>query len=138
MLVTDGQGLPLAVHLASANCAETRLAEETVGRVRVPRRRGRPRQRPEKLVADRGYDSDPFRRWLRRKGITPCIPARSNRRGRRKSWEEEYRQRWRVERTFAWVGNFRRLALRYERLVSVYRAFFILACIIICLRKLLK
>jgi len=104
------------------------LAQETLERVRVPRRRGRPRKRPERLVADKAYDCDRFRGWLRIKG--PCIPPRRSCKGRYK-WTDEYKKRWRVERTFAWLGNFRRLAMMYE-------AFCILACIIICLRELLK
>lgn len=49
-----------------------------------------------------------------------------------------WRKRWHVERTFAWVGNFRRLVVRYERLISVYAAFLMVACILICLRTLMK
>ena len=138
MLVADGNGIPLALLIARASRAEVKLAEATLDRVRVPRRRGRPRKRPERLVADKAYDCDRLRSWLRRKGIIPCIPPRENRKGRRKRWEEEYKERWHVERTFAWVGNFRRLVVRYERLASMYEAFCILACIIICLRELLK
>ena len=64
------------------------------------------------------------------------VPRRS-RKGRRK-WADEYKKRWRVERTFAWLDNFRRLVVRWERLAMMYEAFCILACIIICLRELLK
>jgi len=76
--------------------------------------------------------------WLRRKGVIPCIPPRKNRTGRRKTWDEEYKERWHIERTFAWVGNFRRLLVRYERLISMYTAFFSVACILICLRMVVK
>jgi transposase len=138
MVATDGEGTPLAFLLAAANHAEVKLAPATLERIRVPRRRGRPRKRPEELVADRGYDSDPFREWLRRKGIRPCIPQRKNRKGRRKTWEEEYKERWHVERTFAWLGNYRRLVVRYERSLLVYEGFFTIACIMICLGRLLK
>ena len=105
MLVVDGNWIPLALSISRASKAEVKLAQETLERVRVPRRRGRPRKRPRKLVADKAYDCDRFRGWLRRKG--PCIPPRRNRKGRRK-WADEYKKRWRVERTFAWLGNFRR------------------------------
>jgi hypothetical protein len=56
MLVVDGIGLPLGFHLESANSAEVKLAEQTLGTIGVPRPRGRHKRRPEKLVADRGYD----------------------------------------------------------------------------------
>ena len=61
MLVVDGNGLPLGFHLDSANRAEVTLAEQTLDAFRVARPRGRPKRRPEKLVADRGYDSQAFR-----------------------------------------------------------------------------
>ena len=46
-----------------------------------------------------------------------------------------YRRRWKIERTFSWLGNFRRLVVRWDRLITVYRAFFHLACLIITLRQ---
>lgn len=60
MLVVDGNGLPLGFHLDSATTAEVTLAEQTFDTIRVPHPRGRPRQRPTKLVADRAYDSHGF------------------------------------------------------------------------------
>jgi transposase len=54
MLVVDGNGLPLGFHLDSANTAEVKVAEQTLDAIRVARPRGRPKRRPEKLVADRG------------------------------------------------------------------------------------
>jgi hypothetical protein len=62
--------------LASANQAEVRLAEQTLASIRVARARGRPKLRPAKLVADRGYDSAAFRLALRRRGIAMCIPPK--------------------------------------------------------------
>jgi transposase len=82
MVLVDGQRLPLGTMVASAQEAEVHLAEATVETVRVPRRRGRPRKRVRELVADRAYDSDRLRGWLRRRGIRPCIPRRRNRRQR--------------------------------------------------------
>lgn len=72
MLVVDGNGLPLGFHLDSASLAEVRLAERTLDTVRVARPRGRPKQRPAQLIADRGYDSRAFRAALRRCGIRMC------------------------------------------------------------------
>jgi putative transposase of IS4/5 family DUF4096/DDE family transposase len=76
MLVVDVNGLPLGFHLDGANRAEVRLAEQTLDTIRVARPRGRPKQRPQKLVADRGYDSSVFRRALQRRGIRMCIPPK--------------------------------------------------------------
>jgi len=68
MLVVDGNGIPPAPSISQA---EVELAQETLERVRVPRRRGRPRKRPRKLVADKAYDCDRFRGWFRSKGGDP-------------------------------------------------------------------
>ena len=139
MPVVDGNGIPLAPSISRASRTEVGLAQETLERVRVPRGRGRPRKRPRKLVADKAYDCDRFRGWLRRKGMISCIPPRRSRKGRRKRWADEFKGRWRVERMFAWLGNFRRSVVRWERPAMMYEAFCILACIIIfCLRELLK
>jgi len=142
MLVIDGHGLPLGFHLDSAQIAEVRLAERTLDTVSVARPRGRPRQRPEQLVADRGYDSGGFRRALRRRGIRMCIPPKRRpakwkaRRGRPVvAHKDEYRQRYKVERSFAWLGNFRRLLIRWEHLSRVYHGFFTMAVLLICLRR---
>jgi len=145
MLVVDSHGTPLGMHLAGANQAEVQLAERTLDRIRVTRRRGRPRTRPDRLVADRGYDSGPFRRALQRRGIRVCIPPKR----RPKSWKAKrgrpivvdsalYRERWRVERTFAWLGNRRRLLVRWERLLTVYQGFFTFALMLIAINRLLK
>jgi transposase len=108
MLVVEGQGLPLGVRVESAQKAEVRRAEAALAQVKVTRPVGRPRTRPKELVADRGYDSEALRRRLRARGIKPCIPRRRNARPRRgrKPDLSGYRQRWVVERTFAWLGAF--------------------------------
>jgi hypothetical protein len=129
MLVVDGNGLPLGFRLDSAQVAEVRLAEQTLDTIRVARPRGRPRQRPKKLVADRGCDRRGFRQALRRRGIGMCIPPKR----RPKKWRakrgrpvvarrDDYRLRYKVERSFAWLGNFRRLLIRWEHPFSVYRS----------------
>jgi hypothetical protein len=82
MVLVDGQGLPLGVRLESASPAEVTLAEATLAEVRVPRRKGRPRQKPERVIADRGYDSDPLRERLKKRGIElSCHTGRTTRNG---------------------------------------------------------
>lgn len=143
MLVTDGNGLPLGLRLASANHHEVKLAIDTLEMVRVPRRRrGRSKQRMKELVADKAYDSRRFRKWLRSKGIKPTIPPYQRRarkhlkRGRPVKVGESYEERWKVERTFAWLGSFRRLLVRHERYLCTFRAFFLVAFILMSLRRL--
>jgi len=144
MLVTDGQGIPLGLLLASAQRSEVRLAESTLATVRVPRPGRRAKTRPRQVVADRGYDSRALRQALRRRGIRPCIPPRSYPSRKRQPgrpvgrYQHEYARRWIVERTFAWLGNYRRLLVRQERLLGVYHGFMLLAFILICLRRILE
>jgi transposase len=145
MLVVDGNGLPLGFHLDSANKAEVTLAEQTLDAIRVSRPRGRPKRRPDKLVADRGYDSSAFRAALRRRGIRMCIPPKRRparwraKRGRLVvARKDDYRLRYTVERSFAWLGNFRRLLIRWEHLVGVYRSFFAVAILLLCVRTLCR
>jgi len=93
----------------------------------------------KRLIADKAYDSDPFRKRLKALKIDLICPHRRNRTkaklqdGRKL---RRYRRRWKIERTFSWLGNFRRLVVRWDRLITVYRAFFHLACLIITLRQL--
>jgi transposase len=140
MLVVENQGVPIGGLVTSAQQAEVKLAEATLATVKVPRTKGRPRTRPKEVVADKGYDSGPLRRRLRRRGIKPCIPERRGKKPvpGRKADLSGYCHRWKVERTFAWLGNFRRLVVRYEWLVHVYWAFVLLAFILICLDRILK
>jgi transposase len=94
-------------------------------------RPGRPRRRPVKLHADKGYDNRRVRRYLARRDIT----ARIARRGVESSCRLG-RHRWVVERTVAWLLGFRRLALRYDRSGKTVTALVTIACALICYRRL--
>lgn len=138
LVVVDGQGIPLAAHLDSASPGEATLIETTLAKVVVPRARvGRPRMRMPRLIYDRAADSDPLRKRLAQRGIDLICPHRSNRvkpktqDGRKL---RRYRRRWKMERTFAWLGNFRRLVVRWEREIQSYSAFFHMACLLITVR----
>ena len=139
MVVVDGQGLPLGIHVASARPSEVTLVEATLKTVAVPRvGGGRPRHQIARLIGDRGYDSDPLRTRLARRGTTLIVPYRTNRTVR--PYEDgrqlrRYRRRWIIERTFAWLGSFRRLLVRHERLTSVYCSLLYFAAALIALRR---
>ena len=116
-----------------------KLLETTMEQVAVPRAgRGRPRKNPRRVICDRAYDSDPLRERLARRGIELVCPHRRNRKkpktqdGRKL---RRYRRRWKVERTFAWLGGFRRLVVRWERKPELYRGFLHVACLLITLRQ---
>jgi IS5 family transposase len=131
--VVDRHGLPLAVTISGANVHDSQLLEETVDAIpalRLPyRRRGRPRKRPTKLHADKGFDYPRCRRALRSRGIIPRIARRGI-----ESRERLGRSRWVVERTLSWLNRCRRLKVRYERRADIHQAFLTLGCALICRR----
>lgn len=131
-LITDATGVPLAVTLTGGHRNDvTQLiplidaAPPTRGIV------GRPRRRPRRLYAARGYDHDKYRHLVRARGITPVI-GRGVEHGSGLG-----KVRWPVERTFARIKGFRRLRVRTERRADVHKAMLSPACLIICLRKLI-
>jgi len=143
MVVVDGRGVPLGNYLHSASPAEVKLAETTLATIRVGRSHhaGRPRQKPTRVIADKAYDSDPLRKRLRQRGIELICPHKRNR--VRPATQDgralrRYRRRWIVERTNAWLGNFRRLVVRYDRSLTIYGAFFHIACLMIVLRRVVQ
>jgi transposase len=83
------------------------------------------------VLADRGYDHDKYRRELRGRGIRPEIARRQSGHGSGLG-----RARWVVERTFAWLHQFKRLLVRYERRAEIHEAFLALGCCLVCLRRL--
>ena len=122
--------MPLALLLSAANVHDSRLFEPLLDAVPPIRQcAGRPRKRPAKLHADKGYDFDHCRRAARRRDIMPRIARRGV-----ESSEHLGRHRWVVERTLAWFARLRRLAVRYERRLDILRAFHLLAAALICIR----
>jgi len=126
-LVTDAGGVPLTVVLTSANLHDSKVLEELFDSINpVKGKRGRPRKKPVKLHADKGYDYPRCRRFLRRRGISARIARRSV-----ENSERLGRYRWVVERTLAWLSRYRRLCVRYERRADIHEAFLLLACALI-------
>lgn len=130
VVVVDGQGVPLACTVHSAGPSETKMIEPTLDTLK---------RMPDRLVPDRAYDSEKFRDRLAARGIDPVVPYRKRAVNKKYADPDKllaYRRRWVVERTFAWMGNFRRVLTRHERLGVVYQAFVHMACVIITLRHL--
>ena len=130
MAVADGAGLPVAVHTASASPHEVTLVRDTLRERFIE-------DQPERLIGDRAYDSDPLDQMLAAEGIELIAPHRQN---RRKPPTQDgrplrrYCRRWRVERLFAWMHNFRRLVVRYDYHLHNFLGFVHLGCILILLR----
>ena len=131
MAVADGTGFPIALSVGSASPHEVRLVEETLDKRLVE-------EKPERLIGDRAYDSDPLDEKLAEQGILLIAPHKRNRK-KPKTQDarvlRRYRRRWKVERLFAWLQNYRHILVRYDRFLENYLAFVHLACIIIFIRN---
>jgi transposase len=126
--VVDARGIPLKALLTGANVHETRAFEPLLdGIAPIRRPRGRPRKRPEKLHADKAYDIPRCHAHLRGRRIKDRIARKGV-----DSSERLGRHRWVVERTFAWLSQFSRLTIRYERRADIHEAFLTLGCVLIC------
>ena len=129
MAVADGNGIPIAIHLRSASPAEVTLVNETLWQSFLT-------ESALRLIADRAYDSDRLVRELADKSIQPIAPHCSHREritqddGKR----SRSRRRWKIERVLAWLKNCRKIARRWDRLLSPFLRFVYLRCI----RTLLK
>jgi transposase len=132
MAICDGHGLPLAVHVASASPAEVRLVDATLHDRFLA-------AFPERLIGDRGYDSDPLdRHLLHTFGIELIARHRSNRKVPTQDGRSLRRRkrRWKIERLFAWFHNYRRLVVRWERHADNFLAMLHLASALILLKHL--
>ncbi|MGW2051518.1 IS5 family transposase [Streptomyces sp. NPDC001858] len=130
-LICDGRGTPLKVITTAANVNDvTQTLALVDGIPPVAGRPGRPRRRPDSLLGDKGYDSNPNREELRKRRILPVISRKGapNIKGLGKL-------RYVVEQTFALLHQFKRLAVRWEFRTELHDAFISLACGLICWRR---
>ncbi len=108
-----------------------KLVEDTLKKRFIP-------EKPERLIGDKAYDSDLLDERLLKQGIAMIAPHKSN---RKKPATQDgrplrrYVRRWKVERLFAWLQNFRRIQVRHDRFLENYLAFVLLGCMIIVLRN---
>jgi transposase len=131
-LIVDGAGVPLAAVVSAATTHDSRLLVALVDRVGPVRGRvGRPRRRPERLDADKADDVGRCRQALRARGLGARIARRGVPSARRLG-----RQRWKVERTIAWLLEHRRLQVRDEQLAAVLEGLLLLAWALMCWRTL--
>lgn len=131
-LLVDRHGVPLAIRTAGANASDhTQIIPLVLDFPRVGGKPGRPKELPDELYADRGYDSDDTRWLLRWLGIEPHIAKRRTPHGSGLG-----KVRWVVERTISWIKGLRRLRVRYDRLGVIQDAWDTLAACVICFRIL--
>ena len=132
MAITDRHGLPIAVGIASASPHEVTLVDATLDQRFV-------RALPERLIGDKAYDSNGLDERLRtERGIEMIAPHLRSRRKKTQDGRSlrRYRQRWKVERLFAWFHqSFRRLVTRWEYHAQNFLGFIHLGCICILLKR---
>ena len=134
MAITDSHGLPVALCTASASPAEVTLVSETIQQRFVP-------DPPERVIGDKAYDSDGLdEKILSEYGTEVVAPHRRGRRADTRTQDgrilRRYKKRWKVERFFAWLNNYRRVVVRWEYHAENYLGFLHLACLVILLRHL--
>ena len=131
MAIADASGLPVAIDIQSASPHEVKLVESTI----ESRFISKP---PERLIGDKAYDSDPLDIRLRALYGTELIAPHKANRKRPKTQDgrvlRRYRRRWKVERLFSWLYNFRRLSARWEFHADNFLGMLQLGCIVILLR----
>ncbi len=131
MAIADKSGLPVSIVLDAANPHEIKLVEATVAQRFT-------RKVPRVLIGDRAYDSDKLDGLLRQHRIRLVAPHKLNRvKAVTQDGRElrRYRRRWKVERLNAWLKNYRKLAVRYERKGEHFLNFVYLAVMLILLRN---
>ena len=134
-LIVDGQGTPLAIEHTGANVHDSEMAIALVDAIPpIKQPHGRPRQRPDEVLADRGYDAEEkIRRPLRQRNTKPLIAKRNTEHG---SGLGKFR--YVVEAAFDWMFNQRRLRVRYEKRDDIHQAFLIIGCLLICWRRIME
>ena len=132
MAVADRAGLPVAIDVASGSPNEVTLVRSTLDA-------GFLAEAPARLIGDKAYDSDALAQDLAEEGIELIAPNRSNRKVKTQDGRplRRYKRRWKIERLFAWLQNFRRILTRHDRDVLNYLGFVQLGCIVILLRRCL-
>ena len=146
-LACDGKGRPLAILVTPGQRHDSVCARPLLERIRVPRTGpGRPRCRPDQVIADKAYSSRGFRAYLRKRGIAHVIPEKADQRrhrhkrgrcgGRPPGFDREtYRRRNVIERCFNRLKGFRGIATRYDKTATSYEAAVTLASFLLWARS---
>ena len=127
-LICDGRGVPLAIQLTGANRNDSQQALALVEAIPpLQGKQGRPRHRPDCVVGDRGYDAEAISGKV-------CVPATSflGSQSATLSTEAGWGDGDGCGTDFAWLNQFRRLRIRYEKRADIHEAFLVLGCVLIC------
>lgn len=132
MAIAEGESLPVAVQIGSASPHEVKYAESTLDARFVD-------ELPENLIGDKAYDSDPLDQRFAERGVPLIAPHRKNKKKKTQDGRplRRYKRRWKVERLFAWLQNYRRISTRWDYYARNYLGWILLGCILILLRRYL-
>lgn len=132
MICVDANGIPIGIDTESANRHEVILLEPLLDKLALQNRQ------PQRVIYDKAADSGQLRNRLAKRKIDLICPHKKDRvspplqDGRKL---RRYRRRWIVERTIAWLHNYRRIVTRWERHAFLYEGFVILACAFTLLKR---
>jgi transposase len=134
MVLVDARGLPVAVDTAPAGPHESKLVQRLFDFMLTG-------QTPSRVIGDKAYDCDELDAKLAEQGVELIAPHRANRKPENVTQDrrplQRYRRRWTVERSIAWIQNFRRLCIRWEKSTKLFQGFLHLACTFLLLRPVL-
>lgn len=134
MVLVDARGLPVSIETMSASPHESQLAQQLFDFMLT-------RELPERVIGDKAYDRDKRDHALAAKGVELIAPHRSSRKPKNITQDgrplRRYKRRWIVERSIAWIQNFRRLCIRWERSTMMYQGFLHLGCTMLLLKVVL-
>lgn len=130
MAMADAHGLPIALYATSASPNEVTLVHDTLERRLLA-------EPPQRLIGDRAYDSDKLDEELAKQKIELISPHRCNKKIITQDGRplRRYKRRWKVERLFAWLKNFRRISQRWDFKIENYLGFVTLGCCLLILRR---
>jgi transposase len=138
--ITESHGLPIALFVSPASVHDSKLYMPTISKLKIKLEAGRPITRPRLINADKAYDSREIRNYNRNKGIISNIPVNKRNRKNPKVGrpfrlnKDEYAGRSAVERFFSWIGAYKKVYPRHERLEKSYLGLVLLACSIMLWR----
>jgi transposase len=119
--VCDGRGRPLVMLLSEGQMSDYQGAALMIDAL----------PKAKALLGDKGYDADWFRQALTERGITPCIPPKTNRKVQINYDKALYRQRHKIENMFGRLKDWRRIHTRYDRCAHTFMSAICIAATVI-------
>jgi transposase len=134
MVLVDARGLPVSVDTLSASPHESQLIQRLFDFMLTE-------EMPQRVIGDKAYDSDHLDAELAQQGVELIAPHRRGRKAENVTQDRRrlrrYKRRWKVERTIAWLKNFRRLCIRWEKSTQLFSGFLHFSCAILLLKQVL-